>query len=112
MVMYSVKARHVVSQYYVTSNMSLDGIAEFLDKKSTMTEFGPLADISKEEELKVAGQKKTDRSLRRFEGEKSIFMFKHHFDPLLSTSIHFKSKLKCILIHFGSYRSILKRGCV
>lgn len=49
--------------------MSLDGIAEFLDKKSTMTEFGPLADISKEEELKVAGQKKTDRSLRRFEGE-------------------------------------------
>ena len=68
--MYSVKARHVVSQYYVTSNMNLDGIQEFLDKKSTMTEFGPLADISKEEELKVAGQKKTDRSLRRFEGQK------------------------------------------
>ena len=74
--MYSVKARHVVSQYYVTSNMNLDGIAEFLDKKSTMTEFGPLAEISKEEELKVAGQKKTDRSLRRFEGK--IFVYFVH----------------------------------
>ena len=92
--MYSVKARHVVSQYYVTSNMSLDGIAEFLDKKSTMTEFGPLADISKEEELKVAGQKKTDRSLRRFEGKKLTFMFRLlHFDPLRSISIDFNLKL-------------------
>ena len=85
-VMYSVKARHVVSQYYVTSNMSLDGIAEFLDKKSTMTEFGPLADISKEEELKVAGQKKTDRSLRRFEGKKLAFTLREfiliHLGPL------------------------------
>ena len=79
--------------------MSLDGIAEFLDKKSTMTEFGPLADISKEEELKVAGQKKTDRSLRRFEGEKLKFM-------------HIILKLEYILIHFGSYRSISKRGSV
>ena len=73
--------------------MSLDGIAEFLDKKSTMTEFGPLADISKEEELKVAGQKKTDRSLRRFEGEKLTFKFRLlHFDPLRSILIHFYSK--------------------
>ena len=46
-VMYSVKARHVIAQYPVTSNYSLDGLAEFLDKKSTMTEFGPLAEIRK-----------------------------------------------------------------
>ena len=64
--------------------MSLDGIAEFLDKKSTMTEFGPLADISKEEELKVAGQKKTDRSLRRFEGEKLKFVLR-----IVQRGIHF-----------------------
>ena len=35
-----------------------------LDRKSTMTQFGPLADIDTSEEIKIAGAGKTDKSLR------------------------------------------------
>ena len=66
-VMYSVKARHVIGQYSITSNVNLDGLLEFLDSKTTMTEFGALADISDAADVKLAGQKKSDRSLRRFD---------------------------------------------
>jgi len=48
--------------------MNLDGLLEFLDKKTTMTEFGALADIAQEEEVKLAGQRRQDRSLRHFTG--------------------------------------------
>ena len=66
--MYSVRARHVIARYPITANMNLDGLLEFLDKKTTMTEFGALADIANEEEVKVAGQNRRDRSLRQFVG--------------------------------------------
>ena len=56
--MYSIKARHIIGQYCITFNTNLDGLQEFLDRKSTMTEFGALADIDDSEDVKLAGEKK------------------------------------------------------
>ena len=66
-VMYSVRARHVIRQFPITSNQSLDGLTEFLDSKKTMNEFGMNAEIADQSEVRLAGQAKTDRSLRRFD---------------------------------------------
>lgn len=67
-VLYSVKAHHMIGQFSITSNFNLDGLKEFLDSKTTMTEFGAIADIADASEVKLAGQKKSDRALRRFDG--------------------------------------------
>ena len=66
--MYSIKARHVIARFTITVNQRLDGLEEFLDKKSTMTEFGALADIAMEDDVQLAGAKKRDRSQRAFGG--------------------------------------------
>ena len=71
--MYSTKARHVIARFVITVNQRLDGLEEFLDKKSTMTEFGALADIAQEDDVKLAGSKKRDRSQRAFGGTCSFY---------------------------------------
>lgn len=63
--MYSIKARHIIGQYCITFNTNLDGLQEFLDRKSTMTEFGALADIDDSEDVKLAGEKKKGDSFLR-----------------------------------------------
>ena len=66
-VMYSVRARHVIGTFILSQNMNIDGLAEFLNAKNTMTEFGALAEIDDDEQVKIAGQKKKDRAIRRVE---------------------------------------------
>ena len=66
-VMYSVRARHVIGTFILSQNMNIDGLQEFLNAKNTMTEFGALADIDDDEQVKIAGQKKKDRAIRRVE---------------------------------------------
>ena len=61
-VMYSVRARHVIGTFILSQNMNIDGLQEFLNSKNTMTEFGALADIDDDEQVKIAGQKKKDFS--------------------------------------------------
>ena len=64
-----LKARHVIARFTITVNQRLDGLEEFLDKKSTMTEFGALADIAMDDNVNLAGAKKRDRSQRAFGGK-------------------------------------------
>ena len=66
-VMYSVRARHVIGTFILSQNINIDGLQEFLNSKNTMTEFGALAEIDDDEQVKIAGQKKKDRAIRRVE---------------------------------------------
>jgi hypothetical protein len=66
-VMYSVRARHVIGTFILSQNINIDGLQEFLNAKNTMTEFGALAEIDDDEQVKIAGQKKKDRAIRRVE---------------------------------------------
>ena len=66
--MYSTRAKHVIARFVITVNQRLDGLEEFLDRKSTMTEWGALADIAMEDDVKLAGAKKKDHSQRAFRG--------------------------------------------
>jgi hypothetical protein len=65
--MYSVRARHVIGTFILSQNINIDGLQEFLNAKNTMTEFGALAEIDDDEQVKIAGQKKKDRAIRRVE---------------------------------------------
>ena len=75
--MYSTKAKHVIARFVITVNQRLDGLEEFLDKKSTMTEFGAIADIAQEDDVKLAGSKKRDRSQRAFGGKTVVRVCDH-----------------------------------
>ena len=65
--MNSVRARHVIGTFILSQNINIDGLQEFLNAKNTMTEFGALAEIDDDEQVKIAGQKKKDRAIRRVE---------------------------------------------
>ena len=70
--MYPTRAKHVIARFVITVNQRLDGLEEFLDRKSTMTEWGALADIAMDDDVKLAGAKKKDRSQRAFGGSVKI----------------------------------------
>jgi len=57
----------VIGTFILSQNINIDGLQEFLNAKNTMTEFGALAEIDDDEQVKIAGQKKKDRAIRRVE---------------------------------------------
>ena len=70
----------------VTVNQRLDGLEEMLDKRTTMTEWGALADIADEDEVAAAGSKKKDRSQRAFNGLYFPFFLKN-FEKKMKKSL-------------------------
>ena len=110
--MYSTKARHVIARFVITVNQRLDGLEEFLDKKSTMTEFGALADIAQEDDVKLAGSKKRDRSQRAFGGTYSFYFafFQTKFEQTVK-QYHYKAVFRCDQMHCNNYQSYWHRVC-